>query len=43
MPAAWSGQLGTAAPKKEDAPDLIKALKSNKDAKVRAQVANDLG
>ena len=43
MPAAWSGNLGTAAPKKEDVPDLIKALKSNKDAKVRAQAANDLG
>lgn len=35
-------QLATAAPKKEDVPDLIKALKTSKDPKVRAQAANDL-
>ena len=36
-------QYGTAAPKKEDLPDLIKALKEHKDAKVRVQAAEDIG
>jgi len=38
-----SGTNLGAAPKKEDVPDLIKALKTSKDAKVRAQAADDLG
>src|SRR4051812_35827161 len=34
---------GTAAPKKEDLPDLIKTLKEHKDAKVRVQAAEEIG
>jgi HEAT repeat protein len=38
-----TGVNGQAAPKKEDLPDLLKALKGHKDAKVRVSAAEDIG